>query len=118
MRTIKKYYKTLNGFMNAVGYNCVSVGRTMEGYYQMRNGKYYLLSLDLPAREKLGEYFAELWSKPYRKRVVKAFKEQSGDYSYLLCFYIERYDGKTRIGNSLSGTAYDYCKRAWLKSII
>lgn len=116
MRTIKRTYKTLNGFLNAVGKHTVSVYLSMSGYPVMKDGKRYELYLGDSAKEELGEYMAKLWSKRYHKFVVDAFKETKGDFSYFWCFYIERYDGTIHIGNSLSGGAYDYCKKMWKKS--
>ena len=117
MRTIKKYYKTLNGFLNAVGKNNVSVYLSMRGYPVVKDGKRYELYLEDSAKEELGEYMAELWSKRYHNFVVDAFKESKGDFSYFQCFYIERYNGTIHIGNSLSGDAYDYCKKMWKKTV-
>ena len=117
MRTIKRTYKTLNGFLNAVGKNNVSVYLSMTGFPVMKDGKRYKLYLEDSAKEELGEYMAELWSKRYHNFVVDAFKKAEGDFSYFECFHIERYDGRIRIGNSLSGDAYDYCKKMWKKTV-
>ena len=117
MRTIKKYYKTLNGFLNAVGKHTVSVYLSMEGYPVIKDGKRYELYLDDSAKEELGEYMAKKWSKRYHNLVVDAFKNSKGDFSYFQCFYIERYDGKIHIVNSLPGKNFDYCKKMWKKTV-
>ena len=117
MRTIKKYYKTLNGFLNAVGKHTVSVYLSMRGFPMIKNGKRYELYLEDSAKEELGEYMAKKWSKRYHNLVVDAFKNSKGDFSYFQCFYIERYDGKIHIGNSLPGENFDYCKRMWKKTV-
>jgi hypothetical protein len=117
MRTIKRTYKTLNGFLNAVGKHTVSVYLSMGGYPLIKDGKRYELYLDDSAKEELGEYMAKEWSKRYHNFVVDAFKNSEGDFSYFQCFYIERYDGRIRIGNSLAGESFDYCKKMWKKSV-
>ena len=117
MRTIKRTYKTLNGFLNAVGKKIVSVYLSMIGYPVIKDGKRFEFYLEDSAKEELGEYMAKEWSKQYHNFVVDAFKESKGDFSYFQCFYIKRYDGPIHIGNSLSGEAYDYCKRMSKKSI-
>ena len=117
MRTIKKYYKTLNGFLNAVGKHTVSVYLSMIGYLVIKNGKRYELYLDDSAKEELGEYMAKLWCKRYHSLVVDAFKNSKGDFSYFQCFYIERYDGTIHIGNILAGENFDYCKKMWKKTV-
>ena len=117
MRTIKKYYKTLNGFLNAVGKHTVSVYLSMIGYPVIKNGKRYELYLDDSAKEELGEYMAKLWCKRCHSLVVDAFKNSKGDFSYFQCFYIERYDGTIHIGNSLAGENFDYCKKMWKKTV-
>ena len=117
MRTIKKYYKTLNGFLNAVGKHTVSVYLSMRGYPVIKDGKRYELYLEDSAKEELGEYMAKLWCKRYHDLVVDAFKNSIGDFSYFQSFYIERYDGRIRIGNTLSGENFDYCKKMWKKTV-
>ncbi len=117
MRTIKRTYKTLNGFLNAVGKNNVSVYLSMTGYPLIKDGKRYKLYLEDSAKEELGEYMAKLWSKRYHNFVVDAFKNSIGDFSYFESFYIKRYDGTIRIGNSLNGDAYDYNKKMWKKTV-
>lgn len=117
MRTIKRTYKTLNGFLNAVGKHIVSVYLSMRGYPLIKDGKRYELYLEDSAKEELGEYMAKKWSKRYHNFVVDAFKNSKGDFSYFQSFYIERYDGKIHIGNSLSGENFDYCKKMWKKTV-
>ena len=39
MKTIKKYYKTLKGFLNAVGMNTVSVYLSMRGFPVIKDDK-------------------------------------------------------------------------------
>ena len=117
MRTIKKYYKTLNGFLNAVGKHTVSVYLSMTGYPVTKDGKRYKLYLEDSAKEELGEYMAKLWCKRYHNFVVDAFKNSIGDFSYFQSFYIERYDGPIHIGNTLSGENFDYCKKMWKKTV-
>ena len=78
MRTIKKYYKTLKGFLNAVGKSIVSVDLSMRGFPVIKDGKRYELYLDDSAKEELGGYMAKLWCKRYHSLVVDAFKNSKG----------------------------------------
>lgn len=121
MRTIQRRYKTLKGFEKAVGFNCINLDRVLDGYpkYESKGGKLVCLRLELDeetARKEVAILLARLWSKPYRKRVVEKVMGRRGDNSFLQSFYLEHYSGKFRVGTSLSGLNYDYCKRMWLKS--
>lgn len=119
MRTIQKRYKTLIGFWKAVG-NCIPMQMVFDGYirYKTINEKLVRIrySLTDSALKELAVMWAEKWSKPYRKRVVEKVMDKSADNSFVQCFYLERYDNHWWIGNSLSGSSYDYCRRMWLKS--
>lgn len=49
-------------------------------------------------------------TKTEKERIINSMVEKRCDLSYLQCFY-------TNGSNSLSGDAYGYCKRKFLKSI-
>ena len=124
MRTIKRTYKTLNGFLNACGKGNFDLDKVLDGY---RTYKYpekgsticYVNFLDGKALETVAEKLAErYWSKGYHNRVVNKVMERSGDNSYLQGFQLEvDSDGEIFVGNILSGVACEYCKKMWLKSV-
>lgn len=119
MKTIQKRYKTLIGFWKAVG-NCIPMQQVFDGYirYETKDEKLVRIRYSLAdsALKELAELWAQKWSKSYHKRVVEKVMDKSADNSFVQCFYLERYDGRFGIGNSLSGPSHDYCKRMWLKS--
>lgn len=111
-------FKTLKGLMKSVGKSLVSVEKVLDQRIWFKNGhKTETFVLEDSALKEVAEILADNWSKGYRKRVVEKVMAKYGDNSYLHCFQIESLkDGSFRVGNSLSGEAYDYCKRMWLKS--
>lgn len=111
-------FKTLKGLMKSVGKSNVSIESVLDQRLWFKSGrKNEDFALEDSARKEIAELLAENWSKGYRKRVVEKVMANEGDNSYLHCFLIERQiNGSYRVGTSLSGNAYDYCKRMWLKS--
>lgn len=111
-------FKTLKGLMKSVGKSLVSVEKVLDQRIWFKNGhKTEAFVLEDSALKEVAEILADNWSKGYHKRVVEKVMANEGDNSYLQCFYIESCnDGSFRVGNSLSGEAYNYCKRMWLKS--
>lgn len=111
-------FKTLKGLMKSVGKSLVSVADVLDQIMWFKNGhKIEKFVLEDSALKEVAEILADNWSKGYHKRVVEKVMANEGDNSYLQCFYIESCnDGSFRVGNSLSGEAYNYCKRMWLKS--
>lgn len=111
-------FKTLKGFMKSTGKSIVEMDKVLDGRIWFKNGhKVEDFWLADSALKEVANLLADCWSKGYRKRVVEKVMSKHGDNSYLQCFHLETSkDGTFRVGNSLSGDAYDYCKRKWLKS--
>ena len=115
MKTIK--YKTIRGLL--------SQSRQMTIEYFFKNMFYHIskrkfcgFSIDDSQKRQVAEKFAEylLSSKKRRSDLVDALMNERGDLAYFQCFYVN-YDNKrgVYINNSLSGEAFDYCKRMYLK---
>ena len=115
MKTIK--YKTIRGLL--------SQSRQMTIEYFFKNMFYHIskrkfcgFSIDDGQKRQVAEKFAEylLSSKKRRSDLVDALINERGDLGYFQCFYVN-YDNKrgVYINNSLSGEAFDYCKRMYLK---
>lgn len=104
--------------MKSAGKSLVSVEKVLDQRIWFKNGhKTEAFVLEDSALKEVAEILADNWSKGYHKRVVEKVMANEGDNSYLQCFYIESCnDGSFRVGNSLSGETYNYCKRMWLKS--
>ena len=115
MKTIK--YKTIKGLLKQCGQMTVEDFFSGMMYHKSKN-KYLCFDLDDTERLKAAEKFAEylLSSKKRRADLVDALMEGRGDLRYFQCFYVN-YDNKrgVYINNSLSGEAFDYCKRMYLK---
>lgn len=85
------------------------------------NGRF--VKFELPESELLvlAKMVAEyLYStKGRQNNIVKAILNNDGDYSYLECFYLEFSNtrNKAYISNSLSGEAFDFCRRKFYKTI-
>lgn len=121
MRTIRREYKTLNSFVKAFGKDIIPLSDVLDGVsvYKFKGFTVtvrYILSLKEDGLKECAELLAKCWSKNYRKRVIEKVLNHEGDNSYFQCFYLERINDHYFIGNSLSGSSYDYCKRMWLKS--
>lgn len=125
MRTIRKYYKTLQGFYNAakeVESGCISLYKILDDNcikYALRkeHGLVKTVYILAPtARKELATLIARLWTKSYHKEVENKVIRNYSDNSFLQHFYLEKNGGRFFIGNSLSGANYDYCRRQWLKS--
>ena len=115
MKTIK--YKTIRGLLSQ------SRQMTIEYFfknmfYHISKRKFYGFSIDDSQKRQVAEKFAEylLSSKKRRSDLVDALMNERGDLGYFQCFYVN-YDNKrgVYINNSLSGEAFDYCKRMYLK---
>lgn len=71
-----------------------------------------------PSPELRAEYAIafekDIWSRTDKDRLNALKNGEGADFSYLQCFYVS--ERKDYFGNSLSGEAYDYCKRMFTKS--
>lgn len=117
MRT--RVYKTMKGYLKATGYNYMDA-RTFFGgkrYCYNSNTSWYAV----PSKELRAEVAAAFekhhWTKSKKCRLEALSNGCGADFSFLQCFYVTH--KKTYgycYGNSLSGDAYDYCKRMFTKS--
>lgn len=128
---IKRTYKTLDGFFTALDrrsgmrYANVSAekffrGEIYVGCEKGRDGKLRLVYITAAQslREAVAKDFAAANWKRGREEKAKALASGRGDLSYLQCFLIERHtNGVYYYGTSLSGDAYEYCKRMYSRSI-
>lgn len=115
MRTYK--FKTLRGLMRA------SSGQlTAEAVF---NGRVYLSSgrgwcnvvLSDRARLEAAQLFAAycVTSKARRADMAEALAAGRGDFSLFQCFYFVNYGRGVQVSNSLSGEAFNYCVRQYLR---
>lgn len=115
MKTIK--YKTINGILKQCSQMTVEDFFSGMMYHKSKN-KYLRFDLDDAERLKVAEKFAEylLSSKKRRADLVDALMDGRGDLSYFQCFYVE-YNDKHGLFFccSLSGEAFEHCKRMYLK---
>lgn len=115
-----RYYKTLRGLQKAYGYQ-IRVCDFFGGQFMaFKKGKNVRLCPTKQLQELVARAFAEYIYK--RKSAVKNFVAilTSGsakrDWSLFQCFYVEQGKKGIRISNSLSGEAYDYCIRKFLRN--
>ena len=115
MKAIK--YKTIKGLLSQSGQMTIEYFfRNM--FYHMSRRKFCGFSIDDSQKRQVAEKFAEylLSSKKRRADLVDALMNERGDLGYFQCFYVN-YDNKhgVYINNSLSGEAFEHCKRMYLK---
>lgn len=115
METIK--YKTIKGILK----QCSQM--TVENFFSgimFHKSKHKCVRFVVDDAEKLkvARGFAEylLSTKKRRDDLVEALMDSRGDLSYFQCFYVN-YNKKygVYINNSLSGEAFEHCKRMYLK---
>lgn len=117
MRNITRTYKTEKGYFA----NCSSHSMRLQDFFsgkQLAGYKGENITLwKIPSKElkeKIADRFIERnfgrRNKADKERIKNALVENRCDLSYLQVFYT---DGS----NGLSGDAYDYCKRMFLRSI-
>ena len=114
-----KSYKTLRGLKKAYGIQV----RVCDFFDQERriykNGKNVRLQPTKELQEKVARAFAEqvyTW-KGAKENFVAILMSGSSwlDWSLFQCFYVEQGKNGIRISNSLSGEAYNYCIRKFLR---
>ena len=115
-----RYYKTLRGLIKAYGIQV----RVCDFFDQERriykNGKNVRLQPTKELQEKVARAFAEqvyTW-KGAKENFVAILMSGSSwlDWSLFQCFYVEQGKNGIFISNSLSGEAYDYCIRKFLRN--
>ena len=116
-----RHFKTAKGFIKS-SYLQVSIENIMSGRTTFcHNGSYkhenFKLSSD--AIREIEKGFSEyLYSTKERaNKVFDAFMQHRGDYSFFQCFYVEWRGNSLRFSTSLSGEAFNYCRREFMKSI-
>lgn len=114
-------FKTLQGLCKSC-YSQVTVENILSGRTAFKLGNSYKYDTFRLADEALSE-FAKLFStyiystKEKQQQVYEAIMHGRGDYSYFQCFYLYKSTGKLYISNSLSGEAFTYCRREFMKTI-
>lgn len=120
MRT--KRFKTLKGFQQFVGcnwHNSIPVSKVLNGEFYIYPNRYHIY-LDGNALEQFATMVAEyLYSdKEKQEKIRKAIMEHQSDKGeYLQSFYLSLHNGEFYINNSLSGEAFNYCRRKFLQQI-
>lgn len=114
MKTL--HYKTLRGLLKQTSQ--MSIYKFFSGrIYRSGKGECNF-TLAESEKRKTAEKFAEylLSTKKRRADLVEALMNGRGELDYFQCFYIN-YSPKYGVycDNSLSGEAFDYCKRMYLK---
>lgn len=116
-----RYYKTLRGLLKAYGERNIEIRYFFDVNQRIyRNGKNIRLQPTKELQEKVAKSFGSYIYK--RKSAIDNFasiltSESSYlDWSLFQCFYVGLSRGKIRISNSLSGEAFDYCIRKFLRS--
>lgn len=114
-----RYYKTLRGLEKAYGGQIrVSVFFDRKEIV-WKNGKHVRLQPTNELQEKVARAFAEqIYTRKSSKDNFVAILMSENcwlDWSLFQCFYVEQRKNGIRISNSLSGEAYDYCIRKFLR---
>ena len=115
-----RYYKTLRGLEKAYGGQIrVSVFFDRKEIV-WKNGKHVRLQPTEQLQEKVARAFAEQIYKKESSKEYFVARLMSGnsllyDFSLFQCFYVEQSKNGIHISNSLSGEAYDYCIRKFLR---
>ena len=114
-----RYYKTLRGLEKAYGGQIrVSVFFDRKEIV-WKNGKNVRLQPTKELEEKVARAFAEqIYTRKSSKDNFVAILMSENcwlDWSLFQCFYVEQRKNGIRISNSLSGEAYDYCIRKFLR---
>lgn len=122
MRKVKSY-KTLRGMCKALEKRHGNIWQiTVRDFFEGKIYSYpYYLRPSKELRDQMAEFFVNQTWRSGRAKKIRAIKENRGtDYSFFQCFFIE-IDRRTyepeRISISLSGDAYDYCKRCFSNRI-
>ena len=114
-----RYYKTLRGLKKAYG-GQIEVREFFDRKRLVyRNGKIVRLQPTKELQEKVARAFAEqiYKKKSSKENFVASITSGSSwlDWSLFQCFYVEQGKNEIYISNSLSGEAYDYCIRKFLR---
>jgi len=121
-----KTYKTLEGFFKAATkdktYNSLRICDILNHniFYDKKNYK----PIKFELKGKAIEQFADLVSKclytgkSARLEISNAIINGCNDKDeYLQCFYLDKHNDIFYISNSLSGEAFEYCRRKFYKTL-
>ena len=112
-----KRFKTLKGFYNFVG-SQITIARLLNGEFYIYPNR-YKVTLEGKALEQIADIIAKYLynDKEKQVRIRKAVMNHQTDRDeYLQCFYLSQSrDGEFFISNSLSGDAFNYCRRKFLQ---
>lgn len=116
-----RHFKTVKGFLKS-SYSQVTIENIMSGRATFNhNGRYKHENFKLSneAIREIADGFSKYLysSKERANEVFDAFMSHRGDYSFFQCFYVEWSGKSLRFSNSLSGEAFNYCRREFMKSI-
>ena len=115
MRTYK--FNTLRGLMRASS-GQLTAEAVFSGHVYLSRGRGWCnVVLSDRARLEAAEMFAAycVTSKARRADMVEALAAGRGDFSLFQCFYFVDYGRGVQISNSLSGEAFNYCVRQYLR---
>lgn len=109
METIK--YKTLIGLLNQT--KQMTVEQFINGRFHHNTKGWINFKLDKEEKKKVLESFSKYCfsTKKAQKQMFYNLANNCGDASLFQCFYIV----KRGFSNSLSGEAFDYCRRRFNK---
>lgn len=116
---VTKKYKTLSGLIKAATHQ-IRVYDILNGKMTL-NGKYCNVVLEGDALTQLSELLGNYLyaTKERANAVINAVINRSYcDASFLQCFYLCKGVNGFYISNSLSGEAFNYCRRGFMKSIL
>lgn len=114
----------MRGYLNAIGHNYESADKFFGGRSVCRSANNKETFYAVPSNELRAMVAVEFdkfhWSKSNKARLDALKEGVDADFSMLQCFYVGQYGKEEQMyfGNSLSGEAYDYCKRMFTKSAI
>lgn len=116
MRTYR--FKTLRGLMRASSGQLTAEAVFSGRVYLSRGRGWCNVVLSDCARQEAAQLFAAycVASKARRADMVEALAAGRGDFSLFQCFYFDLYfNSMPKISNSLSGEAFNYCVRQYLR---
>ena len=116
MRTYK--FNTLRGLMRASSGQLTAEAVFSGRVYLSRGRGWCNVVLSDRARLEGAQLFAAycVTSKARRADMVEALAAGRGDFSLFQCFYFVDYGRGVQVSNSLSGEAFNYCVRQYLRS--
>jgi hypothetical protein len=114
MKTYK--FNTLRGLLRAAS-GQISAASVFSGRVYLSRGR-GLSNIVLSDRARLEAaqlFAAYLVRTPARADMVAALTAGRGDLSLFQCFYFDLTPDGVHVSNSLSGEAFEYCKRRYLR---